>query len=925
MRKGIRIWALLILAAVTILVRVIDISEVAVRGTHPWMALRFFTDVSNNRLVVQEVSPTDFDGRPNRLYESGLQIGDRLIEIRDVEGVGYRITGFRDYGDAMRSILRADPWSLIVSREVEGRFRQVRLRVAPPDGYGFRTWLIFWGLSLVCPLITIATGYFIGLARPDDDNAFTASLLLLSFSSYFTLNHFAFPPVFREIASFYQVTLVSFLPFLFMRFFLLFPTASLIDRKLPLLKKVCLVVTLLVFASQVYFASLIGESFARLGKIPLWVKLIAPLQPLMPIMFLIGVTSLLLNTLAASRQADRRRMNILLLGTLIGLGPLILLVTWVRLFGTFAWEAFFIAFAALILFPLSFAYAVIRHQVMGVQLIVRRGLQYAFVSKGFLVVEWLLLYLVFSFAVNPLLQEYVPGSAGIVTAAGAAFAVFGVWAINKRAMPLIDRHFFREAYNTQQILTRLSHDVRNLATHPNRLLKTVVDTVSDSLYPDQVALFLRGAEEHSERRGPTFDPQSGAGFRCLWHRVRTPRPRSGEILRLDPTDTSPSPQVQRLWLADDAFIPSYLQQSAADGPEALEVYFDDPRSWAQALTQSDAGEERGREKDLLFQLNTRLIVPLLGRYGVLGFLSLGEKLSEEPYSQEDKQLLLTVAEQTGIALDYASLIEQAAEQESVKRDLEIAKEVQNSLLPKAPRPLSSLQYTGVCLSARGVGGDYYDFLPEGQEGLYLALGDISGKGISAALLMASLQAVLHSRKDVSQGDVRKLISDINLLMCSNTHGSKYATFFCGLYDNQERTLTYVNAGHNPPMLFRTEVDGSNERETNTETLAVLDSSPTIRLQTGGTVIGLFEDSTYEQETIRLDPGDVLVVFSDGVSEARNEAGEEFGEGRLERIVRNNIERPAVDLCDIVVDEIREFSGLAPQHDDLTIVVAKAMA
>jgi sigma-B regulation protein RsbU (phosphoserine phosphatase) len=217
--------------------------------------------------------------------------------------------------------------------------------------------------------------------------------------------------------------------------------------------------------------------------------------------------------------------------------------------------------------------------------------------------------------------------------------------------------------------------------------------------------------------------------------------------------------------------------------------------------------------------------------------------------------------------------------------------------------ISNLDYIGYCRSARAVGGDYYDFLSLGQNVLGLALGDISGKGISAALLMATLQALLRSNAPEKGNSVDQLFLTMNRLMCASAAKGKYATFFYSVFNGDNRTLTYVNGGHLPPMLFRSNND-------------------VLRLKTGGMVLGMLPQATYIKEEIQLQKGDVLVVFSDGVSEAMNIKEEEFGEERLMGAVKPNLDKSAAEIRDIILADIDQFVAHADQHDDLTLVVAR---
>ncbi len=276
-------------------------------------------------------------------------------------------------------------------------------------------------------------------------------------------------------------------------------------------------------------------------------------------------------------------------------------------------------------------------------------------------------------------------------------------------------------------------------------------------------------------------------------------------------------------------------------------------------------------------------------------------------------------------------VKQELERQELKREnqllgeqLRIAKEVQEQLFLQSLPPLKTLDYYGVCRAARGVGGDYYDFLKTREDRLCIALGDVSGKGISAALLMASLQALFRSHAPMSRDAMNRLVVDINRVLCSSTDGSKFATFFCGIYDDSNRTLTYVNAGHNPPMWFQRGrlAAGSDSTSSGDPASDSVKTGGTARLQTGGVVLGLFPEAEFTCEQIRLQPGDLLLAFTDGITEAFNASDEPFGEERLEDLVRRNAQLSPTELCHAILEEIAHFVGDVPPHDDLTLLVAK---
>jgi len=256
------------------------------------------------------------------------------------------------------------------------------------------------------------------------------------------------------------------------------------------------------------------------------------------------------------------------------------------------------------------------------------------------------------------------------------------------------------------------------------------------------------------------------------------------------------------------------------------------------------------------------------------------------------------------------LVKERVQKERLERELEIAKEVQERLFPTDAPWMAKMDLAGICLPARTVSGDYYDFLPLGMNELGLALGDICGKGISAALLMTNLQATLRSNvmnywgSSNLNGDraVAELVERVNAQIYSYTSANKFATFFYALYNDTLQTLTYCNAGHNPPLYFN---NGSVQR-----------------LMSGGTVVGIFADSKYVQETLRLKDNDLLVAYTDGIVESVNEYGEEFGEQRLIELVQESRHLTAASIKDAIVERVLSWSFAEERDDDMTLIIAK---
>jgi serine phosphatase RsbU (regulator of sigma subunit)/catechol 2,3-dioxygenase-like lactoylglutathione lyase family enzyme len=249
----------------------------------------------------------------------------------------------------------------------------------------------------------------------------------------------------------------------------------------------------------------------------------------------------------------------------------------------------------------------------------------------------------------------------------------------------------------------------------------------------------------------------------------------------------------------------------------------------------------------------------------------------------------------------------AQRQEAERRttqELEIAQQVQSRLFPQTLPRMRTLEYAGICHQARQVGGDYYDFLDLGGERLGLVVGDISGKGIAAALLMANLQANLRSQAAVALDNPRRFLCSVNQLFCQNTFGGSFATLFFAEYDDTARRLRYINCGHLCALLLR--ADDSLDR-----------------LNSTATILGAFKDWECEVEESQLFPGDTLALYTDGVTEAFSPQREEFGEDRLVEALRRHRNLPPCDLLSSVVEEVRRFSP-HEQHDDITLIIAKCL-
>jgi sigma-B regulation protein RsbU (phosphoserine phosphatase) len=254
------------------------------------------------------------------------------------------------------------------------------------------------------------------------------------------------------------------------------------------------------------------------------------------------------------------------------------------------------------------------------------------------------------------------------------------------------------------------------------------------------------------------------------------------------------------------------------------------------------------------------------------------------------------------SLENARLFQETLEKQRLEEELTIARDIQQRLLPKDAPQLGDYEIAALNIPTHHVGGDYYDYFPIDNQRYAISIADVSGKGVPAALIMSNLQATLHA---MMTADVpfEQIVARINNSVHRNTSFDKFITSFFALFDGQTATLTTINAGHNPPYLFH--ADGSFET-----------------LNEGGLLLGMFPNAPYKSETRQLRNGDWVVMYTDGVSEAMNAQDEEFGEKRIEEIIRANLNGSAAGMIEAISNAVKDFTAGMPQSDDITLVVLR---
>jgi phosphoserine phosphatase RsbU/P len=328
---------------------------------------------------------------------------------------------------------------------------------------------------------------------------------------------------------------------------------------------------------------------------------------------------------------------------------------------------------------------------------------------------------------------------------------------------------------------------------------------------------------------------------------------------------------------------------------------------ASVLTSDAMHDPRfqAQQSVVLSQIRSVMAVPLASGEEIFGMIYVDNPFHNR-FREEDLKVLTTIASVASIKIEHERLIEERMEKRRMEEELKVASEIQMRLQPVAPPKVEGWDMTGVSFPCREIGGDYYDFIQcKTDPCITVAVGDVSGKGTGAALLMSSLHAAVRAQAQTRRS-ISEVMAEINEYIFENSPSNKFLTLFYGTINPPTGELKYSNGGHNPPMLVR--VGGE-----------------VLRLDKGGLPIGMMKGMTYQEASVVFDPGDVLVIYSDGITESVNEKDEEFEEERLIEVVRHNLNRSASGIRDRIDEALSRFVGTMAPVDDMTLMIIKRNA
>ena len=560
------------------------------------------------------------------------------------------------------------------------------------------------------------------------------------------------------------------------------------------------------------------------------------------------------------------------------------------------WGSAIMLSVALVLGCGAVAWVIIRHQFLDVQVLAKRGLIYS-AATGVVVGIFFMLFNWFTDLYRSLAGG-VEVSNSFVMIIFLVVAVLAFQPLLGRIESLVDRFFIRDDTDYRNVLQQSVTNIIGILDMDS-LMRATYQTLERAFLVDEAAIILLERNTRAYRfirRGPPPLKQKE------WA-LKPPKALEEDDLAVDERP-------------EDALLD--LRRRAPSGPGRAIFRKEDPI--AVALTRATGPvrfelikeelAEGGSTEEPLQGLNPYLLIPLKQRQELVGVITLGRKLADTGFNSEELTLLAVLASQVAVAVENAWLHEERLEQERIREELAVAREIQQTLLPERFPRGPAFEVSAINLPSREIGGDYFDFLvtpPDGEddiEKVLMVVGDVSGKGTPAALLMASLQATLRAVYE-SQPQLAATAGKVNTVIHRSTSAEKFITLFLAEYDIAARALTYVNAGHNFPVLTRS-------------------TGEQILLEDGGLLVGVVENTEYDEGRIPIESGDVLTIYTDGVTEAMNRADEEFGEERLMSILRDRSYLAAREIRDEIYREVLTFAGDRSQSDDLTLVILKCL-
>jgi sigma-B regulation protein RsbU (phosphoserine phosphatase) len=839
-----------------------------------------------------------------------LRVGDEVVSLKVEPPGACRLINRREC-----SAPTGTTYKLTVRRV--GRTLEFDLATAARPLTG---WLYDSALQLV-GLIFPVTGLAVFLLKPDNKQAWLLALMLGTFAGLISGGDSLAPTWLQSIARFARFFHIAFFP-LVLHFFLFFPERGPWARRFPRLEFWIYLPFLLVMFPLLAIIRLGGGKL--LAKIP-GIEVIGRLiNPFAASYLIAGLAALILYYWAADAN-NKRRTRVVVAGCGVGILSLLIALCggWFGLNRIYPRVFDLIGYVypvTFLLIPLSFVYAILRHQVIPVSLIIRRSARYVLVSRGAILLDVIAVGLSVAAVLTYIFNRIRPP----VIVIGLVSAAVGVvtWKIagglhDRYLRPLIDRRFFRQSYDAHQIIAELTGALRTVTGLP-QLLELVATKIQTALQTVNVTIFLRDQTTGNYRSAYSRD-YSEADGRAISRERHSMLPYYAGLLKQLSDNGEPLDIDRHFAEAQQESDNGKLRDTENGGPinPISSVGPIGPVSTIHPINISNVKED---EMEALREVKATLLMPLASKDELLGFISLGSRLGDLPFSREDKQLLMSVSGPTAFAVENARLVEQMVAEARRLQEIEVdhrrkteelafARQLQLSMLPTRNISLDNIEIIGQMRTATEVGGDYYDFIEMADGRICVAVGDATGHGMAAGLVVGMVKMGLISglQRVNGRAGVKSLIEDLNRSLTRSL--SRRGMGMClgaAILDTSTLKVEVVSNGMPAPYHYRAA------------------SHSLSMIKTQAPPLGFLRQVNVRPVEARLAPGDALIWLSDGFEERMNYANQIWGSEQVERTLERicgeetaaeNIARRMIDACD-------GAAGGRSNDDDMTIVVAR---
>ncbi len=662
--------------------------------------------------------------------------------------------------------------------------------------------------------------------------------------------HMAIQRIFSAIIAVVWTFGISFFPFLIMYFFWIFPRPfKFIQHKW--VKRVFWGIPSILFTGMLLSIFLFVPKMKNANMF--FNILLLDINLLLAAASIVGWISLIINYRRLKTKEEKKPILIILVAYTLALVALFYTIQIAPAItdSVFNSPAFYTPVILIILLPISFAYSIFKYQLMDVSIVVKNTIIYGAATLTLAAIYFFLIYVVGQGISKAIGTEYQSIIAGVFF---ISFALV-FQSTKDRFQDFITAKFYPEQFAYQKVLLRYSNDVASMVGLEN-ILDSTEKTLVDSLMIDYFGIMIREQDKKSFKLVRSV----GIGNKKL-------------ALMNDELQKYVS---FRLNISNDIVVEAEEFRKLFPGSE-----------------------------ELLISENIFTIIPMIIKSEVVGLMLFGLKHSGAQFAGKDLELLSAAANQAAISIENARLYEMEALKLKIERDLELAKKIQTGLLPKCIPDTNGLDICGEMFSAMQVGGDYFDLIPVSDKKLFVVVGDVSGKGLSASLYMAKLQTMMQLYC-VDNRSPKEILVQINKKLYQEMEKSWFVTLSLAIFDMEKKTVKFCRAGHVPVLV--------SEK-------GKIDFYKTTGLGVGLEKGVIFEKTLIEEE-LQLKSGQVYTFFSDGITEGMNENEELFGEERLAEVLKNNSDTASSQIMNSVWNELRTYCGKTEQYDDQTMVIVK---